>query len=103
MVLANIGDVVEDDQVILVELGYRGLKRKFATRHLQSLYQIGSAHEQHAPAIFDERQPDGGRQVTFAAAGRNSVTMPGVQLSRYGSTIEGECQQQAEIRLKPAV
>jgi hypothetical protein len=51
------------------------------------LDKIGGAGEQHPPAVFDESKTERRREMAFAYAGRNSVTMPGVRLSRYGSTI----------------
>jgi hypothetical protein len=34
LILVDVGDVVEDQQVILVEFGYRALKGEFTTRDL---------------------------------------------------------------------
>ena len=39
-VLADLGDVVEDQQMILVELCQCALESKLAPRHLQPLYKI---------------------------------------------------------------
>ena len=54
----------------LVEFGDGRLQGKLATGHLQALRQVGGAGEQHPVAILDERQADGGCQMTFAGAGR---------------------------------
>ncbi len=70
LVLADVSEVVEDEQMVLVEFGNGAFERQFLPRHLQSLNKIGRAHEQHAPAVFDERQTDGRRQMAFAATGR---------------------------------
>ena len=35
LVLADIGDIIEDEQVIFVELGDGAFQRKLAARHLQ--------------------------------------------------------------------
>src|ERR1044071_5649851 len=70
LVLANVGDVIKDQEVVLVELGQRAFEGKFAARKLQALDQIAGAHEQDAPSVLDEREPDGCCQMTLAAAGR---------------------------------
>ena len=56
---------------MLVELGERAFESKIATCDLQALDEIAGAHEQHAPSVLDEREPDGGGQVAFADAGRS--------------------------------
>ena len=58
LILCDIGDIVEDEQVVAVELGDRGLERQFAPRGLQSLDEVGGADEQDAPAVLDESQRD---------------------------------------------
>jgi hypothetical protein len=65
-----IDDVIEDQQMILVELGERTFEGEFAARDLQALDEIAGAHEQHAPSVLDEREPDGCREMALAAAGR---------------------------------
>ena len=70
LILAHVGDVIEDEEVVLVELGDGGFERQFLPRHLQALYEIGCARVQDAVAVFDERQADRGRQVAFASAWR---------------------------------
>ena len=80
LVLADIGDVVEDQQVILVEFRDGAFEREFPARHLQPLNEIGGAHEEYAPAVFDEPQADGGGQMALAGAGRNSVILPGIRV-----------------------
>jgi hypothetical protein len=44
------------------------LKPEFATRDLEFLNQVGGTGEQHPPAVFDQRQADGGRNA--ASSGR---------------------------------
>src|SRR5215472_19153576 len=70
LILADVDNVVEDQEVILVELGERIFEREFAACDLQTLDEIAAAHEQHAPSILDQGEPDGRRQVAFADAGR---------------------------------
>ena len=87
LILGDVGDVVQDQQIIMVELGDGGLQRQFSPRHLQPLHEVGGAREQHAPAVFNQRQAERCRQMALAAAGRDSVTMPGVRRSRCESSI----------------
>ena len=70
LVLAHVGDVVEDEQVVLVELADRGLEHQFAPRDLEFLHQIGSVRVQDPEAIFDECQADRPPQVTLPDSGR---------------------------------
>ena len=56
--------------VSLACLGEGAFKGEFTTCDLQTLHEIAGAHEQHAPSVLDEREPDGGGQVAFAGAGR---------------------------------
>ena len=48
----------------------RAFEGELAARDLQPLDEIGGAGEQHAPAVLDEREADGCRQMALAAAGR---------------------------------
>ena len=70
LILADIGDVVEHEQVILVKLGDHAFEAQFAARDLQALDEFAGAHEHHAPSVLDEGKPDGCRQVTLAGSGR---------------------------------
>ena len=70
LILGDVGEVVEDQQVIFVELGDGGFEGQFAARDLQPLHEVGGAGEQHAPAIFDEGQAERCRKMALAAAGR---------------------------------
>src|SRR5436190_4439886 len=56
--------------MILVELDECTFEGEFAARDLQALDEIAGAHEQHAPSVLDEREPDGCRQMALASAGR---------------------------------
>src|SRR5205085_1634273 len=78
LIFADIGDVIEDQEVILVELGERAFECQFSARNLQTLDEVAGAHEQHAPSVLDQREPNGSCEMALAAAGRNSVIMPGV-------------------------
>src|SRR5215204_1565712 len=56
--------------MILVELGERTFESELAARDLQALNEIARAHEQYAPSVLDEREPDGCREMALASAGR---------------------------------
>src|ERR1700691_1954009 len=70
LILADIGDVIEDEQVIFVELGDGVFEIELTTRDLQALDEIAGAHEEHAPAGFHESEPEGCREMTLAGAWR---------------------------------
>src|SRR6202043_2329030 len=76
LILADIGDVVEDQQVILVELGERAFEGELAARDLQALDEIAGAHEQHPPSVLDESESDGCRKMALARAGRAPWARP---------------------------
>ena len=57
LILADIGDVVEDQQVILVELGERAFEGELAARDLQALDEIAGADEQHPPSCSTRASP----------------------------------------------
>ena len=57
LVLGDVGEVVEDQQVVLVEPGDGGFKREFTPGDLEALHQVGGAGEEHAPAGLDRPRP----------------------------------------------
>src|ERR1700679_2974052 len=52
-----------------IEPVYGGLKAEFAECDLKFLHQVGGSGEQHAPAVFHQRQADGGGEMRLPAAG----------------------------------
>ena len=48
LILGDVGEVVEDQQVVAVELGNGALQSELASRDLQPLHEIGGACEEHA-------------------------------------------------------
>src|SRR5271155_5656525 len=70
LVLGDIGEVVEDQQVIFVELGDRRFEREIATGELKPLHEVGGFREQDAPALFDQGQAERGSEMGFSSAGR---------------------------------
>ncbi len=70
LILGDVGDVIEDQQLILVELGDGGFEPQFPARHLQPLDEVCGADEQHTPAVLYESQTERRSKVTLARAGR---------------------------------
>src|SRR5271163_3767554 len=54
LVLGDIGDVVEDKQIVAIEFGDRTFERELAAGDLELLHQIGGAGKQHAPSVLDQ-------------------------------------------------
>ena len=80
LVLGDVGEIVEDQQMEVVELVDGGFEGEFAARDLQLLDEVGGAGEQHAPAVLDEGQADGRREMALAAAGRAEQEQVGALL-----------------------
>ena len=62
LVLGDIGEVVEDQQVVFIEPGDGRFEGELAAGDLQPLHEIGGAGEQHAPAVFDQGEAGRCRQ-----------------------------------------
>ena len=60
LVLGDVGEVVEDQQVVAVEFGDGGLERQLPPGDLQPLHEIAGSGEQHAPAVLDQCEAEGG-------------------------------------------
>src|ERR1039457_2498735 len=69
LIFADVGEIVEDQQMKAVEPVDGGFEREFAASDLQSLNQIRGSGEQNAEAIFHQRQADRGREMRFSASG----------------------------------
>jgi hypothetical protein len=63
LILGDVSKVIEDQQMEAVEPVDGGFEAKF-------LDEVGCAGEEHAPAVLDKSEADGGRQMALAAAGR---------------------------------
>ncbi len=72
--------------MILVELGERAFEGELAARDLQTLDELAGAHEQHAPSVVDEGEPEGCREMAFARAWRSSDILPGIRTPEAGSS-----------------
>ena len=84
VVLGNVGEVIENDQMVFVEARDGGHESKFAASDLQFLDQICGLGEEHAPSILDEAKADGGSQMGFSAAGRSEQDQVGASLQPTG-------------------
>jgi len=102
LILAHICDVVEDQEVIAIEFGDRGLQRQLAPRDLQPLHQISGAREENAPTVLDESQADRRAEMGPAAARRTSVIMPGVWDLRLRSSTRSIRDAERQSSLSPA-
>ena len=78
LILCDIGEIVENQQMIFVELGDCRFEHEIAARDLELLHEIGCSGEQHAPALFDQGKSKRRRQVGLSSAGRDSDMAPGV-------------------------
>src|SRR5215831_9905607 len=54
LIFGDVGEVIQDQQVVFVELGNGGFEGELAAGNLQPLDEIGGAGEQHAPTVFDK-------------------------------------------------
>ena len=70
LILGDIGEIVEDEQMIFVEFCDRRFEHEIAARDLEFLHEIGGSGEQHAPALFDQGHAERRRQMRFAATRR---------------------------------
>ena len=70
LILGDVGNIVEDQQLVLVELGDGGFEPQLPAGYLQSLDEVGGAYEQHAPAVLNESQTERCRKMALAPAGR---------------------------------
>lgn len=76
VILGDIGDVVEDEEMIFVELVDRGLEGKVTSRNLQLLDEIGCPGEEDAPSAFDERRAERRRQMRLSDSCRGRDMAP---------------------------
>src|SRR6476620_4066260 len=67
LILGDVSKVIEDQQMESVEPVDSGFEAKFAAGDLKLLDEVGCAGEEHAPAVLDESEADGGRQMALAA------------------------------------
>ena len=68
LVLGDVGQVVEDEEVVRVELFDGGLEGELAAGDLELLDEVGGAGEEDAEAALDECQANAGGEVALAGA-----------------------------------
>ena len=76
LVLRDLGQIVENQHIEVIEPGERRFEREFAASDLQALHEIGSPREQHPPSLLDEGQADGRRQMRLSSARRSNYILP---------------------------
>lgn len=59
LVLGDVGEIIEDQEMELVELGQSALERQVSPCRLKLLDEVGCSGEEHPPAILNERKADG--------------------------------------------
>ena len=69
LALLDVGEVVEDQQMVLVELLDGGREPELLPRRLQLLDEVGGAGEQHAVAGVDQRVAEGCGEMRLADSG----------------------------------
>ena len=89
LILGYIREVVEHHEVKLVELPDGGLEGQLAARGLQALREIGGAREQHAVAVLDEREADGGGEMGFSGSWRTDEQQVGAFVEPAVAGAEG--------------
>ena len=70
LVLGDVGDVIEDEQVELIEFRDCTFEDEIAARLLELLDQIGGAGEEDAVTVLDKCEHDGGAEMRLAYARR---------------------------------
>src|SRR5450631_1694358 len=66
LILADIGEVVEHDEIEFIQLFKGADQGKVATRSLKPLNDVDGAREQHPFSGIDESVADGRHSVTLA-------------------------------------
>ena len=84
LIFGDIGDVVEDEEVIAIEFGDCRFEHEVLPRDLQALDEIGGVGEQDTVARFDQCPADGHGEMAFTDAGRSRDILPGI------TTLKGE-------------
>ena len=63
LILGDVGEVIEDEEMVAIELVDGGFEGEFATSDLELLNEVGGAWEQDAPSVLDECETDRGSQM----------------------------------------
>ena len=59
LVLTNVCEIIQDQQMILIELGDRRFENQLRASNLKLLNQFSGSCEQHTPAVLNESETDG--------------------------------------------
>ncbi len=84
LILGDVGYVVEDQQVELVQLRDGAFEEEIAPGLLQLLNQVGGSCEEYAVALLDQGLADGGAEMRLAHTGRANDILPAFPDLRSG-------------------
>lgn len=70
LVLGDVGKIIKDEQVVLVELVDGGFKLQLPSGDLEVVHEIGGPGEQDPPSVLDQGQADSGSEMALSSAGR---------------------------------
>src|SRR6185312_17172967 len=70
LVFGDVGEIVENEQRIFVELGDGGFEAELAAGGLQLLYEICGSGVENAGAVLDEREAESCREMRLSPAWR---------------------------------
>lgn len=90
LVLADIGEVVEAEQVVFVELVEGRGQGQVAAGDLELLHHVGGAGEEDAPAGIDEGVAKGGQQMALAGATATEQQQVGAGVEPFMAIGEAE-------------
>ncbi len=69
LILADVCKVVQNKEIEAIQPVDGGLQRQLAACDLQPLHEVGGTREQDLPAVLQQAQSNGRRQVRLAAPG----------------------------------
>jgi hypothetical protein len=88
LVLADVGDVIEDQQVILVELAQHAFEHELTSRHLKSLHEIAGANSTRQQQI-GKVLPDGQTGFGETTCGAAPAALRHLLLGEHGEESRG--------------
>ena len=104
LVLGDVGEIIEDEQVVLVEFVDGGFELQFPAGNLELLHEIGGPGEQDPLSVLDQRKADSSSKMALSSAGRTEhedvgslgePTIAGgnchnLRLRDHGNSVKGE-------------
>ena len=69
LILGDVGEVVEDEEVVSVEASEQVGEGEVASGALHVLHEVGGSREEDAVSVFDEGASERGSEVALAGAG----------------------------------